>query len=100
MREKLLVEEATASINWKEFLEAAVERNLSLREEKIREVFSTFDRSQTNHLTMADLVAVFGSENQAKEVMGDVDADMDGVISYEEFKKAILGEKLEMDTGC
>lgn len=91
------MENANAFIDWKEFLNAAIERNISMREEKIHEVFSIFDRSHTNSLTMADLVAVFGSEAQAKEVMGDVDADMDGVISYDEFKQAILDEKIDME---
>lgn len=98
LRTKLLLEDSTASIDWKSFLEAAVEKNVSLREEKIKEVFSAFDRSKANRLSMADLIEVFGTEKQAREIMGDVDKDMDGVISYEEFKQALVnGAMFDME---
>ena len=69
-----------------------------MREEKIKEVFSAFDRSKANRLSMADLIEVFGTEKQAREIMGDVDKDMDGVISYEEFKQALVnGAMFDME---
>ena len=61
-------------------------------------MFSAFDRSKTNSLTMADLIEVFGTEKQAREIMGDVDKDMDGVICYEEFKQALVnGAMFDME---
>ena len=61
-------------------------------------MFSAFDRSKANRLSMADLIEVFGTEKQAREIMGDVDKDMDGVISYEEFKQALVnGAMFDME---
>jgi len=49
---------------------------------------------------MDDLVKVFGSESHAMEIMGAVDLDKDGRISYDEFKNMMTSENkslFEMD---
>lgn len=71
---------------WRDFLAATVETNIHMREDKIRLAFDHFRQSDENCLQMSDLIAIFGSEGQAKEVMGAVDLDRDGKISYEEFR--------------
>jgi len=35
------------------------------------------------------VVEIFGGEAQAQEIMGFLDSDNDGVISFEDFRKAV-----------
>lgn len=73
-------------LNWKEFMEATIEMNVHMQEDKIRLAFDHFRKSDQNSLLMSDLIAIFGTHAQAKEVMGSVDLDRDGKINYEEFR--------------
>ena len=74
------------TLNWHEFLAATMDTHIHMQEDKILLAFDHFRQSNANALDMSDLIAVFGSEAQAQEVMGAVDMDRDGLISYEEFK--------------
>lgn len=74
------------TLNWREFLEATIERNLHMQEDKVRLAFDHFKQSHQNSINMSDLINIFGSDAQAREVMGSVDLDRDGKISYEEFR--------------
>uniref|UniRef100_A0A7S2JSJ9 Calmodulin n=1 Tax=Leptocylindrus danicus TaxID=163516 RepID=A0A7S2JSJ9_9STRA len=97
MREKLGVDgNSNASIDWKAFIHAAVKKQVAMRDDKIRQAFESFDVSKNGEISMADLAKVFGSEAQAREIMGDADTNNDGVISYDEFKEAILNNNIEM----
>jgi len=84
MRETLNVSGGN-SLDWKEFLASTAEKNLLYREDKIRAAFEYFDHEHSNTITRKDMIRVFGSEKQAQEVMGTIDLDGDGVISYNEF---------------
>lgn len=97
MREKLRVDgDSKASIHWKEFIGAAVDKQVAMREDKIRQAFESFDVSRNGEISMSDLAKVFGSEAQAREIMGDADTNNDGVISYDEFKQAVLNSNIGM----
>jgi len=74
------------TLNWHEFLAATMDTHIHIKEDKILLAFDHFRQSNANALDMSDLIAVFGSEAQAQEVMGAVDIDKDGRICYEEFK--------------
>mmetsp|Transcript_16051 Transcript_16051/g.22360 ORF Transcript_16051/g.22360 Transcript_16051/m.22360 type:complete len:182 (+) Transcript_16051:1007-1552(+) len=122
-----------STLHWKEFLAATMDKNLALREDKIRLAFDHFRHAQSsnttttttttngnfqelldtppngggegggefsttsssepeqshNYLAVQDLIELFGGESQAKEIMGFVDVDGDGRISFEEFRNAI-----------
>lgn len=75
-----------ASLQWKDFLTATMDRNLAMQEDKVRSAFDFFRQDGKIYMEMDDLIRMFGSEAQAKEIMGSVDIDNDNRISFEEFK--------------
>lgn len=84
-------------MDYKDFLRGTMDKNLALREDKIRQAFDHFRSSDDNCLVLSDLVAIFGGEAQAREIMGIIDTDQDGRISYEDFKYAIARSMDEDD---
>lgn len=54
-----------------DFLAATMEVNQAIREKNIRHAFRHFDQSGAGEITMADLVRVMGSEQHAREVVGE-----------------------------
>jgi len=81
-------------LNWKEFVTATIDKSTIIQEDKIRMAYNHFDRNKRGSITVKDLANVFGSEQQAREIMKDVDINGDGVISYEEFHEMMeVGEK-------
>ncbi|MEO0763842.1 MAG: NAD(P)H-hydrate dehydratase, partial [Pseudomonadota bacterium] len=52
-------------LDYNEFLAATMERNLIMRDENIRAAFRAFDKEGRGHLTIQDLVEIFGSEQHA-----------------------------------
>lgn len=79
------VNENTA-IDYNEFLAATMERSVYVRDEHIRRAFQHFDQDMDGHITVQDLVEALGTEENAREVLGDIDRNGDGVISLDEFK--------------
>ena len=74
------------TLNWKDFLSAMMDKSLLMREDKIRMAFEHLKKSESQCLLISDLVDFFGGESQAKDIMGQIDSDGDGQISFEEFK--------------
>mmetsp|Transcript_36250 Transcript_36250/g.53154 ORF Transcript_36250/g.53154 Transcript_36250/m.53154 type:complete len:560 (-) Transcript_36250:497-2176(-) len=74
------------SLNWREFLASTLDKSAALKEDRIRDAFNHFKKSTKDVLEISDLVKMFGGEAQAREIMGEVDTDGDGNISYEEFR--------------
>ncbi|KAG6622787.1 CAMK/CDPK protein kinase [Phytophthora cinnamomi] len=89
-------------VDYPEFLAATMKRNLANQEEHLINAFNYFDTTNTGQITKADLVQFMGSEEQAQEVIDDVDANGDGVISFEEFVAMMnrkgYGDDSEMDS--
>ena len=77
------------TMNWKDFLAGTMDKNLAMREDKIRQAFDHFKHSDDNCLYLQDLVDLFGGEAQAREIMGFIDSDGDDRITFEDFRKAI-----------
>ena len=42
-------------------------------------------------ITTNELVSIMGSEEHAREIVGEIDLNGDGVVSYEEFKAMMQG---------
>ena len=100
LRDKLSLSE-DATLNWKDFLSGTIDKTLAMREDNIRMVFNHFKHgADADHLKYEDVVEIFGGEAQAQEIMQFLDSDGDGVISFEDFKKAVeisLEEDLDDD---
>jgi len=89
LRDKLSISE-DATLNWKDFLSGTIDKTLAMREDNIKMVFNHFKHgADADHLTYQDVVEIFGGEAQAQEIMGFLDSDNDGVISFEDFRKAV-----------
>ncbi|KAM3571015.1 hypothetical protein VYU27_006930 [Nannochloropsis oceanica] len=76
----------SASIDYHEFLAATMERSVYVKEEHIKRAFMHFDLNGDGKITVQDLVEALGSEENASEVLGDVDRNGDGVITLDEFQ--------------
>jgi calcium-dependent protein kinase len=81
----------TNEIQYSEFLAATMDMNYAIREENILRAFQSFDSNGNGQLTLKDLIDVMGSEDHARELVGEIDLNGDGVISYEEFKAMMQG---------
>lgn len=46
-------------------------------------------------ITLANLEKIFGAEEHAREIMGDVNLSGEGVINYEEFKNMMIEMPLD-----
>jgi Ca2+-binding EF-hand superfamily protein len=60
-----------------------MDMNYAIREENILRAFQVFDKDGSGSLTIAELVEVMGSEEHARELVGELDLNGDGVIRYE-----------------
>ncbi|TYZ58870.1 hypothetical protein PybrP1_000506 [[Pythium] brassicae (nom. inval.)] len=72
-------------VDYPEFLAATMKRNLANKEEYLVNAFNYFDTKRQGVITKADLVQFMGSEDQAQEVIDEVDVNGDGLISFDEF---------------
>ena len=77
------------TLNWKAFLAATLDKNLVMREDKIRVAFDHFKHSDADHLTLSDFASIFEGEAQAKEIFDYLDNDRDGKVSFDDFRNAL-----------
>lgn len=85
------------SLDWKDFLMGTMDQGLVLREDKIRNAFDHLKKASTSNISISDLNEAFQGEEVAEEILGDVDSDGDGQISYTEFRNVLLSDKDEQD---
>ncbi len=50
------------TMDWKDFLTGTMDKNLAMREDKIRQAFDHFRHADDNCLVLSDLVEIFGGE--------------------------------------
>jgi Ca2+-binding EF-hand superfamily protein len=81
--------EGTEKINWREFLALTMDKTLAIREDKVQLAFDHFKRSDSRTIQLDDLVELLGGETQAREIMGFIDSDGDGKITFDDFFSAI-----------
>ena len=87
-------------IEYEEFVRAAVNKNIFLKEEILEFAFKFFDKDNSGEITLNEIKEVFlnsvvkrsEEENSFKKIILEVDKDRDGKISYKEFE--IMMKKL------
>jgi len=84
------------SINWREFIASMIDKNTVVTEDNLRMVFAHFKKSDPNYLTVADISELVGGEKHALEIMKKVDINSDGRIDFNEFKKMMEDEDLNV----
>jgi len=84
-----LARSGTETVNWKEFVVAFMDRNIAKREDNIKKVLTRFGKGSKTHLTLDDLIHIFGGEDEAKEIFDYLDAEGKGEISIKDFQKAV-----------
>lgn len=89
LQDDLKLSKENTSIFWKDFLAATMDKSIMIQQDKIQLAFDKFKKSDSNHVSADDLKQVLGNEAQAKELVGEIDLDGDGLISFEEFKQAM-----------
>jgi calcium-dependent protein kinase len=78
------------TLNWKAFLTATMDKNLVMREDKIRLAFDHFKHSDGDCLTLEDFIPIFPEgEAQAKEIFNYLDNNGDGKVSFDDFRNAM-----------
>ncbi|MGK3741487.1 MAG: Ca2+-binding EF-hand superfamily protein [Bacillariaceae sp.] len=85
------------TLNWKAFLAATIDKNLVMREDKIRFAFDHFFHSENkDYLTLTDFESIFDGDTQGKELFNFLDTNGDGKVSYDDFRAA-MEESIDID---
>jgi calcium-dependent protein kinase len=78
------------TLNWRAFLAATVDKNLVMREDKIRFAFDHFvHKENQEYFVPADFAAIFEGEAQGKEIFDFLDTDRDGKVTFNDFRSAV-----------
>lgn len=84
------------TLNWKAFLAATMDKNLVMREDKIKLAFDRFKHSDADYLTIDDFKGIFEGESQGKEIFDFLDTNRDGKVSFEDFRNA-MEEQIDIE---
>ena len=81
-------------IGYEDFIRAALDKNIFLREEVLKFAFKYFDVNDTGEITYQSISSIFKdnlksneAEENLKKIVDEVDEDKDGKIKYPEFCK-------------
>eukprot|EP01015_Nassula_variabilis_P004025 TRINITY_DN1276_c0_g1_i1.p1 TRINITY_DN1276_c0_g1~~TRINITY_DN1276_c0_g1_i1.p1 ORF type:complete len:159 (-),score=26.13 TRINITY_DN1276_c0_g1_i1:118-594(-) len=83
-------------IDYTEFVTASINRQKMLTKKRLEAVFKIFDKDGNGSITPQELKAILGSQsNQLNnelldQIIGEVDENNDGEISYKEFKEMMF----------
>ena len=91
----------SGAIDYSEWVVATINKNQLLSDEKMRQAFDLFDRDRGGTISSNEIKDVLGIGKQFDdkiwdEIIGEVDINGDGEISFDEFKQMM--EKLLSDT--
>lgn len=79
------------TLNWRAFLAATLDKNLVMREDKIRFAFDHFQHDEDKeYLTLKDFADIFeGEPSQGKEIFAYLDTNGEGKVSFNDFRAAM-----------
>lgn len=81
-------------MKWRDFIASMIDQNQVMKEDNIRMVFEHFKKDNRNYLLLSDIADLVGGEKQAKEILQAVDANNDGKIDFNEFRKMMEEENI------
>ena len=86
-------------IDYTEFIAATLDEKLYLQEQRLYEVFKTFDKDNTGKITIEEIMKVLKLENdnpeseeKAKQILKGIDKNGNGQINYNEFLDMMVGD--------
>jgi len=83
----------SGKIDYSEFVSASINKKMVLQKNKLKSVFTLFDKDGSGNLSIDELKSFFTMGNNSDEmwrkVVEEYDDNGDGEISYEEFLKII-----------
>jgi calcium-dependent protein kinase len=79
-------------IEYEEFLRASLNKEKILTQDNLKIVFNMFDKDKSGKITPQELKNVLGKDSNIsddvwKEIVGEIDGNGDGEISFNEFKQ-------------
>ena len=79
------------TLNWKPFLAATLDKNLVMREDKIRFAFDHFQHHEDKeYLTLEDFADIFvGEASHGKEIFAYLDTNGNGKVTFNDFRAAM-----------
>ncbi|XP_050379172.1 calcium-dependent protein kinase 1 [Argentina anserina] len=82
--------DGNGTIDYIEFITATMHMNRMDREDHLYTAFEYFDKDKSGYITMEELEQALkkynmGDEQTIKEIIAEVDTDLDGRINYDEF---------------
>ena len=81
-------------MKWRDFIASMIDQNQVMKEDNIRMVFEHVKKDNRNYLLLSDIADLVGGEKQAKEILQAVDANNDGKIDFNEFRKMMEEENV------
>jgi len=81
--------DGSGKIDYTEFIAATMAQQTYMKKESMWSAFRTFDKDGDGKITLDELKSLLGEREDLAEMIKEVDLNQDGVISFEEFSKAL-----------
>jgi calcium-dependent protein kinase len=88
-------------VEYEEFLKCSINKDMLLSEENLKMAFNLFDKDRSGKISANEIKQVLGhaASNKGipdvfwKQVLGEIDDNNDGEVSYSEFKKMMFANR-------
>eukprot|EP00638_Chattonella_subsalsa_P005236 CAMPEP_0117758148 /NCGR_PEP_ID=MMETSP0947-20121206/15196_1 /TAXON_ID=44440 /ORGANISM="Chattonella subsalsa, Strain CCMP2191" /LENGTH=407 /DNA_ID=CAMNT_0005578261 /DNA_START=646 /DNA_END=1869 /DNA_ORIENTATION=+ len=78
------------TIDLSEFIAAALDRNICIREENLLAAFTYFDTNNSEFISPHELMNFFGTSEHVQEEIEAYDLDDNGKLDFPEFRKMVM----------